>query len=331
MSIRRSDVIRVEIKLGEINPNIRFSRYETPSAIRKAGAFLPRKLVDMGLYEYRLSPYMGCEKRCMYCFELHNEFIERDEVKIKTNTVSLVKRIVRDLSGDSAILVDGYDSEQAESRERLIRRSLEIIAEQGLPVIIQTKSDLVLRDTDLLVKLKDKGVFVKVFFSLTSLSESIHRNFEPYTCSPRDRIRAMGKLSGAGISTDAILMPVLPYISDTEEELDSLFSTLKEKGCGHIIPEPLRLTSSGPQRDTFLEALEGFTPSLVKRYERLYPARSDGWKFGTGPRNMDYIGTLIKRIEVLSRKYGIPTIFDRPLLGRFDVKSPSQRNLGDFF
>ncbi len=321
----------MEMKLERVNPNIRFSRYETPSAIRKAGAFLPRKLMDMRLYEYRLSPYMGCEKRCRYCFELHNEFIEKDEVKIKTNTVSLVKKTVPDLSGNSAILVDGYDSEQAESRERLIRRSLETIVERGLPVIIQTKSDLVLRDMDLLLESKAKGTFVKVFFSLTSLSEEIHRTFEPYTCPPRDRIRAMGKLSDAGIPTDAILMPILPYISDTEEELDRLFSTVKGKGCGHMIPGPLRLTSSGPQRDAFLEVIKEYSPSLLGRYEKLYPARGHGWKFGTGPQSVDYMNDLNKRIGILSRRYNIPTMFERPALGRFDVKTSSQSDLGDFF
>ncbi len=330
MSIRPFGVINVDIKPGRVNPNIRFSRYETPSAMRKAGAFLPRKLMDLGLYKYRLSPYMGCEKRCRYCFELHNEFIEKDEVKIKTNTVPLVSKTVPDLSGNNAILVDGYDSEQAESSERLIRRSLEIIVEQGLPVIIQTKSDLVLRDMDLLLESKARGTYVKVFFSLTSLSEELHRTFEPYTCPPLDRIRAMGKLSDAGIPTDVTLMPVLPFISDTEEELDHLFSAVKENGCGHIIPGPLRLTSSGPQRDAFLEVIKEYSPSLLERYERLYPARKDGWKFGTGPQSVDYINDLNKRIGTLSGRYQIPTMFKRPALERFDVKPPAQRSLGDF-
>ncbi|MEA3558397.1 MAG: hypothetical protein U9R75_04000 [Candidatus Thermoplasmatota archaeon] len=179
--------------------------------------------------------------------------------------------------------------------------------------------------------MKNKGAFVKVFFSLTSLNDEIHRTFEAYTCTPEDRLDAMGKLSEAGISTDALLMPVLPFISDTEEELDPLFSAVKEKGGGHIIPEPLRLTANGPQREMFMDVLKGYSPSLVKEYEKLYPPRSKGWKFGAGPGITPRTGEVARRLEELSKKYDLPPMFERPVVSRGRPKQAPQRTLGDFF
>ena len=320
-------------RLGENNPDIIYTKYETPSAFRKAGAFLPLDLIKKEVYEYRLSPYMGCSKRCQYCFELHNEFTHEKEVKIKTNTVSILKSNIASLDKSKAILLDGYDCETAEQKEMLVRSSLKVIVEYGIPLIIQTKSDLVLRDLDILKELNNSGVFVNVSFSLTSLNQDHARIFEPYTCSPLNRLEAMKKISYAGIHTGIILMPVLPYISDTEEELDLLFSESAEKGCEYVIPEPLRVTSSGKQRDMCFGVIRKHFPALVKRYEELYPARQFGPKFGSGPRDNVYRSGLLKRIDETSRRYGIPTVFPsipEPQSGRRETISKRQCTLDLF-
>jgi DNA repair photolyase len=320
-------------RLGENNPNIIYTKYETPSAFRKAGAFLPLDLIKKGVYEYRLSPYMGCSKRCQYCFELHNEFTHENEVKIKTNTVSVLKSNIPSLDKTKAILLDGYDCEKAEQKERLIRSALKVIVEYGIPLLIQTKSDLVLRDLDLLEELNDSGVFVNVSFSMTSLNQDHARIFEPYTCSPFNRLEAMKKISDAGIHTGIILMPVLPFISDTKEELNTLFSRSAEKGCEYVIPELLRVTSSGKQRDMCFGIIRKHFPELVKRYEELYPARQFGPKFGSGPRDNAYRSGLLKRIGEVSRRYGLPTAFpsiQEPRSERRETISKRQCTLGSF-
>ena len=118
-------------------------------------------------------------------------------------------------------------------------------------------------------------------------------------------------ISNAGVQTGIILMPVLPFISDTDEELDLLFSRSAENGCGYVIPEPLRVTSSGNQRETCFGVLREHFPGLVKRYEELYPARQFGPKFGSGPRDNAYLSGLLKRIDEVSRRYSLPTVFPR--------------------
>ena len=318
------------IKLGKNNPNITYTRYETSSAFRKAGAFLPRNILNMELYEYRLSPYMGCAKRCQYCFELHNEFIEQDQVKIKTNTAAAVRNTISKAGTQKAILLDGYDCEAAETKEKLIRKSLKVILEYRMSVFIQTKSDLVLRDLDLLKNLHDSADFVNVSFSLTDLNEEHSRAFEPYTCSPRNRLRAMKRISDEGILTGIVLMPVLPFISDTEEELERLFSRAAENGCHYIIYEPLRVTSSGPQRTMCFNVIKEYFPHLAEEYEHLYPHNSYGPKFGSGPNNYRYLHTLSERIEFLGEKYDISTTFPRPVFKNKQKAARSQNTLDRF-
>ena len=317
--------------LGTENPQIKYVRYETPSAFRKAGAFLPRKI--MGIYNYRLSPYMGCAKRCQYCFEYHNEFINSNEVKIKTNTVSILKKGIENMGESNPILLDGYDCEVAEQKERLIRDSLEVMIKHGQSVLIQTKSGLVLRDLDLLEELNALADFVSVSFSLTSLDKEHARIFEPYTCTPENRLKAMRAVSDAGISTGIILMPVIPHISDTDECLDTLFSKASECGCQYIVPEPLRIRSTGNQREMCFNTLRQHFPHLIGRYKKLYPASPSGPKFGSGPQDPNYLQSLSKRIHSFAKNYGIPVEFPRFTKrepGRARAMAGRQRTLDSF-
>ncbi len=320
----------MEYRLGEENSDISYVRYETPSAFRKAGAFLPKSILDMKLYKFRLSPYMGCSKRCQYCFELHNEFIRPGEVKIKTDTVATVREKISGMKERNVVLLDGYDCERAEIKERLIRSSLEVLLEFRMPLFIQTKSDLVLRDLDLLRELSEETDFLHVAFSMTDLNPGHNNIFEPYTCSPKNRLRAVKILSDAGISTGILLMPVLPFISDTPGELDRLFAEASGAGCDYIIPEPLRLTGGGPQREKFLTVLKKHYPQFLARYHRLYPARKDGYKFGSGPKDWTYMLGMGKRISRVREKYGIPGGFSKPDLGKGAVKKRNQSTLDGF-
>ncbi len=319
-------------ELGEENPKISYTRYNTPSAYRESGAFLPKKLMYPKIYMYRLSPYMGCPKRCVYCFELHNDWINPDEVKIKTNTVEFVRAKISKQKQRDVILLDGYDCERAEIKEELIRNSLKVILDYRMPLLIQTKSDLVLRDLDILKQLNEKTNFLHVAFSITDLNPSHHQMFEAYTCAPENRLKAMKTISNAGISTGLHLMPVLPYISDTQEELECLFDKASKNGCQYIIYNPLRVAGSGPQRKKWFDTLREYFPSLVKKYEKLYPYEKDAYKFGHVPRDSTYLKELSKKIAILEKKYGIDNNINisRPKIDKKSITSNKQKSLSDF-
>lgn len=323
-------MVTMPYELGEENKKVSYTRYSTPSAYRESGAFLPKKLMYPKIYLYRLSPYMGCPKRCAYCFELHNNWINPDEVKIKTNTVEFVRDKISKQKQRDVILLDGYDCERAEIKEELIRNSLKVILDYRMPLLIQTKSDLVLRDLDILKQLNEKTNFLHVAFSITDLNHSHHQMFEAYTCAPENRLKAMKTISNAGISTGIHLMPVLPYISDTQEELERLFDKASKNGCQYIIYNPLRVAGSGPQRKKWFDTLREYFPSLVKKYEKLYPYEKDAYKFGHVPRDSTYLKELSKKIAVLGERYGIDDNISQPKIDKEPTISNKQKSLGNF-
>jgi DNA repair photolyase len=323
-------MVTISYELGEENKKVLYTRYSTPSAYRESGAFLPRKLMWPKIYRYRLSPYMGCPKRCAYCFELHNDWINPDEVKIKINTVEFVRNEISKQKQRDIILLDGYDCERAEIKEKLIRDSLKVILDYQMPLLIQTKSDLVLRDLDILEQLNEKTSFLHVAFSITDLNPFHHQMFETYTCAPKNRLKAMKKISKAGISTGLYLMPVLPYISDTQEELEHLFDKASENSCQYIIYNPLRVAGSGPQRKKWFDTLKEYFPSLVKKYEKLYPYKENAYKFGHVPRDSTYLKELSKKIAYLREKYGMDNDISRPEIDKKSVISNGQKSLSNF-
>ena len=303
----------LQFRLGKQNPNIHFTHYQSPSAFRIAGAFIPRSLKYMHIYDYRLSPYMSCTKRCIYCFELVNKNVRKNEVKVKTNTVKYVRKVLLTLNERKAVLVDGYDCEEIEKDTKLLRNSLNVLLEFKMPVFVQTKSSLVLRDIDKLERLSECTKLTTVAFSLTSLEEEHARIFEPYTTSPEERIRAMQKLSSRGILTGIILMPILPFISDTNKVLEHVFSEAASVGCSYVIPEPLRVTGVGPQRNNVFQLIKKYYSELLPKYERLYPRDPYGPEFGTRPRSRTYLYNLFQRIRAKGRKYKISTTFPRKI------------------
>lgn len=323
-------MVAISYELGEENKKVSYTQYSTPSAYRESGAFLPKRIMYPKIYRYRLSPYMGCPKRCAYCFELHNEWIDTDEVKIKINTVEFVRNKISEQKQRDVILLDGYDCERAELKEELIRNALKVILEYRMPLLIQTKSDLVLRDLDILKQLNEKANFLHVAFSITDLNPSHHRMFETYTCAPRNRLKAMKTISKAGISTGLHLMPVLPYISDTQQELEHLFDEASKNGCQYIIYSPLRVAGSGSQRKKWFDTLKEYLPSLVEKYEKLYPYEKDAYKFGHVPHDSTYLKELSKKIAILGKKYGIDNNISRPKIDKKSITSNKQKSLSNF-
>jgi len=162
--------------------------------------------------DYALNPYIGCEHECHYCYarfmkrftghkENWGEFID---VKINAPDL-LAKEIKKKKVGRIWIsgVCDPY--QPIESKYGLTRSCLEILAQNNWPVTIQTKSPLVLRDLDLIKKLKD----VEVGYTITTADEEIKKFFEPKAPSVESRIKALGKLNSAGIKTYAMIAPLL--------------------------------------------------------------------------------------------------------------------------
>ncbi len=173
--------------------------------------------------DYTINPYIGCQHSCKYCYAdyytkkiYHINLGWGSYVFVKINATSLLlKEITKKRRGVVYLssLTDPY--QPIESKYKLTRKILEILLDYKWPVIIQTKSVLVLRDLDIIEKFNK----IEVGFTIITLDEEKRKKFEPFASKVKERIKALKKLKEAGIKTFAFLGPILPdtELSEIEE------------------------------------------------------------------------------------------------------------------
>ncbi len=180
--------------------------------------------------DYVINPYVGCQHACVYCYaQFYARRWGRTEpwgsyVEVKVNAPELLAKEIRRKRRGVVYLSSMTDPYQpVERKYELTRRLLEILRERDWPVLVQTKSPLVLRDIDVL-----KGFSqVKVGMTIITLKEEVRRVMEPRAPSVDERIRALEELKEQGIGTFAFIGPILPGTS--VEEVLELVRTLKGK------------------------------------------------------------------------------------------------------
>jgi DNA repair photolyase len=260
---------------------------------------------------WSLNPYIGCEFGCAYCYarDTHRWTLERAGVDpseprsfernilVKTNLVPVLIRGLDParLAGHTLAIGTATDPYQpAERRFQLTRRTLDaLLAYRGFKIGITTKSPLVARDIDLLVRLGERHD-VRVNMSVATLDSRLARRLEARTAVPAARLRAVRRLAGAGVRAGLFVMPVVPCITDGRAQLDALLAAAKEAGASFVAWSALRL---GPAaRRHFLPHLAREFPGLVARYERHY---------GRGDKaDRAYCEALDRRFERLRLKHG---------------------------
>ncbi|MGB2989196.1 MAG: radical SAM protein [Candidatus Zixiibacteriota bacterium] len=181
--------------------------------------------------DYALNPYTGCQHACVYCYaEFMKKYTNHKEdwgefVDAKTNVIERLRQQVKRTRPGTVQLGTVTDAYQpAEERFRLARGCLEVLADSDFPVTIQTKSDLVLRDIDILKKIKDK----EVGFTITCPDPEIERLFEPGASDLERRFEALRELVNRDIPTYVFFGPILPFFSDHRESLLRLFERLQK-------------------------------------------------------------------------------------------------------
>ncbi len=221
--------------------------------------------------DYCLNPYTGCEHNCAYCYAIFmKRFADHSEewgsfVDVKVNFLERLEKEVRKARPGTVMLSSVTDAYQPlEEKYRLTRGALEILSRYDFSVHIQTKSDLVLRDIDLLKKLKEP----EVGFTITCLDPEVQRKFEPGASSVEKRLEALKKLNREGISTFIFFGPILPYFSDTDKSISSVFDKALEAGVKCIYVDKMNYTPSIWSRlNKFLKL--NF-PELLSHYQSTY-------------------------------------------------------------
>ncbi|MCK5534594.1 radical SAM protein [bacterium] len=230
---------------------------------------------EVFLSRYSLNPYLGCEHGCQYCYVQADRYLpfkkEKDffrVVKVKTNAPYLLKETLSKFKGKEIICMGTFCDpyQPIEKKYNITRRLLEIFLDLEFPVHILTKSDLVLRDLDLLQEISKK-TFCTVSFSLTTIDPKLAVMFEPHAPSFQKRLLAMKKITKKKVMTGIILMPIIPYLTDEEKSIN-LIQKAKEIGAKYVVPGEMILKDN--QKMRFLSLIKRYYPHLVQRYQALY-------------------------------------------------------------
>lgn len=217
--------------------------------------------------------YRGCTHGCIYCdsrSDVYNMDHDFEDIEVKQNSLELLKKeLIKktpSMIGTGA-MTDPYVP--LEGHLKYLRRALEMIYKYGFGFTCITKSDLVLRDLDLLLKINEKSKAV-VQMTLTTSDDDLSSILEPNVCTTSRRVEVLKKLSDAGIPTIVWLCPILPYINDTEENINRIIDYCIEANVKGILCFGMGLTLRDGNREYFYSKLDENFPGLKETYIKKY-------------------------------------------------------------
>jgi DNA repair photolyase len=262
-------------------------------------------------FRWTVNPYRGCEFGCKYCYARYtHEYMELDggefetKIYVKQDAGPLAERDLgcERVWGEHIAIGTATDPYQpAEKEFGATRAILEKMAQrEGLSLSITTKSNQVLRDLDLLQRIAAKSALT-VNLSITTLKTRLARMLEPRAPRPDLRLETVRKLREAGIAAGVLAMPILPGLTDREDDLDALARGVSEAGAQWFAGNVLFLMPSSLKQ--FLPFLREKFPKLVKQYGAWYG------RYGNAPE--EYRREIAERVEKLRRKYGLGSRPDR--------------------
>ena len=251
--------------------------------------------------------YRGCTHGCIYCdsrskcYQFTHEF---EDIEVKQNAPQLLEKALRSkrkkcMIGTGA-MCDPYM--QCEEKLGLTRRCLELIDEYGYGLAIQTKSDFILRDLDLLQSINRKAKCV-VQMTLTTHDENLCRIVEPNVCTTKRRFEVLQIMAENNIPTVVWLSPILPFINDTEENIKGILDYCIQAKVYGILCFGIGMTLREGNREYFYAALDKHFPGLHEKYHKKY-----GYQYEiTSERN----GELMSLFRTECKKHNIVCNVDK--------------------
>ena len=223
---------------------------------------------------YGMNIYRGCTHGCIYCdsrsrcYQFTHPF---EDIEVKRNAPELLEQALRSKRKKCMIGTGSMSDPYMHCEEELglTRRCLEIILNYGFGLAIQTKSDRILRDIDLLDEINRSAKCV-VQMTLTTFDDELCRIIEPNVCSTKRRIEVLEQMRERGIPTIVWLTPILPYINDTDENITSILNECARVGVKGVIDFGMGLTLREGDREYYYAALDKHFPGMKERYIRQY-------------------------------------------------------------
>jgi len=233
-------------------------------------------------FTWTINPYRGCEFGCRYCYARYtHEFMEmRDgmdfeqKIYVKQHAAGLLRHDLRRVKpGESIALGTATDPYQPAERRYEVTRAIleEFSRHRGFELGIVTKSNLVVRDLDLLQQI-DGANQLSIHITITTLDTDLARILEPRAPRPDLRLEAVRTLSQAGLRVGVSCCPVMPGITDAARDLEGVIRAAAEAGADHLFANPLFLKPCSAA--VFLPFLEQNFPSLVQNYRERYSDRA---------------------------------------------------------
>jgi DNA repair photolyase len=224
--------------------------------------------------KYNLNLYRGCEHQCIYCDSRSECYGIEDfrDVLVKINAIELLQK---ELAGKRVKGTVGFGSmsdpyTRAELKYGLTHSALEVLARMGFPAHLNTKSILIERDTDLLVEVN--RVHCSVCFSITTTDDELARKVEPGAPPSSARFAAMRRLAERGIHAGVCMMPILPFLEDTPENITAIVEQTAAHGGTFIVPW-FGMSLRDRQRAYYYTQLDRLFPGLKDQYIRRYGDR----------------------------------------------------------
>lgn len=276
-------------------------------------------------YSWDLNIYRGCEHGCKYCYAMYShDYLENEEffkdIYVKTNIVEVLeqqlassnwKREVINLGG----VTDSY--QPAEALYQIMPDILKLLIRYQTPCIISTKSDLILRDYDLIDELS-RITYVNIAATITCMDEAVQKTLEPGGADSLKRFEMLKSFSKTNASIGLHFMPIIPYLTDNYENIDSLYSYARDCHVSYVLPGTLYLR--GKTRNVFYAFINKEYPNLYEPLKSLYQ---------TGGAPKEYKNELYKTVNSIREKYGLSSSYSAPMKEKMKREEYVQLTLFD--
>jgi DNA repair photolyase len=259
-------------------------------------------------FRWSINPYRGCTHGCHYCFARSTHFYYDLDADAEFSSIIFVKQNIAEVlrlelssSGwrrQRVVIGTATDPYQPiEGKYRLTRAVLEACLAFRTPVSIITKSSLVIRDLDLLAELAAR-LGCTVNFSITTLDRELWKKLEPGTAPPTQRLRALQRLSAAGVHAGVLLAPIVPGLTATHANLEEVARAAAAHHACFLAANVLNLGVG--VKEHFLEYLRKDFPWLLGTYRHLYSGRYAPEHYSEPI--YDYVKILQRRYDLVRRK-----------------------------
>ena len=266
-------------------------------------------------YGWDLNIYRGCTHNCAYCYARYShDYLGEDDftnIFVKTNIAEQLEKELSDPSWKREVIniggvTDSYQS--IEKEHQIMPEVLKLLIKHKTPAIISTKSDLILRDFDLIAQLADI-TYVNIASTITTMDENVRIKIEPNGSPSTDRFKILKEFRNTNASVGLHTMPIIPLLTDSRENIENLCIEAKAANVHYMLPGVLYLR--GVTRKYFFDFIKTKFPDKCNAFTELYQ---------TGGADKTYKEVLYSEIvNPLREKYGISNSYMKPMREKLKI------------